>query len=209
MRKTHRLATRTAQSGFTLMEVLIALAVLAVIAAIALPNFTKAKSGVSEGMVTPRLKTIAAAEASFRSTLRKNRYAPISELRNTTVDGVPLIAPTLINEVGGTLAFDGWILSELEAAGPTTFGIKAEPLNSASQVGGDNSDSIGKGGKLGGPGGIVKVDCTVSAYCVFEDGVVRKGTVCGCTRDSAPVDGPAAPAGKPVDFGPPPMIDPN
>lgn len=201
--------SRKAQRGFTLMEVLITLAVLAVIAAIALPNFTKAKSGVGEGMVAPRLKNIAAAEASFRSTLRKNRYAPLSELRTTTVDGVPLIAPTLISESGGALAFDGWILSEPEDAGQTTFGIVAMPATTSNQGGGDDSDTIVKGGKLGGPGGIVKVDCSVTAYCVFEDGVVRKGTACGCTRESQPVDGPAPTAGKPVDFGPPPMIEPN
>ena len=199
---------KSTERGFTILEVLIAIAVLAVIAAFALPNFTKAKSGVAEQLVAPRLKTIAAAEAAFRSALRKNRYATIGELRNTKVDGVSLLDPKLIDEIGGTIAFDGWMLSDIEAAGPNTFGVVANRINSGKDLGGG-----GRGGRGGGPGGIVVVDCTVPAYCVFEDGVVRRGNACGCTRASEPVDGPGpasppsgdAPEGAPSSGGGPPV----
>lgn len=205
MRKRNSSA-RAAARGFTVMEALVAAAVLAIIAAIALPNFLKSRQGVNEGLVAPRLKTIAAAQASFRATLRKNRYAPLGELRTTKVDGVPLISPSLVSENGETLAFDGWVLTEVETATDTTFGIRADPADGSRQAGGvadgvGDAESVGKGGRLGGPGGIVRANCDATSYCVFEDGVVRKGTVCDCTRSSQPVDGQAAPAGKPIGIG--------
>ena len=208
MRKRHS-PSRAAERGFTVMEALVVAALIVIIAAIALPNLLKSRQGVSEGLVAPRLKTIAAAQASFRSTLRKNRYAPLAELRTTKVDGVPLISPSLVSESGETLTFDGWVLTEVETATDTTFGIRADPANSSRQAGGvadgvGDVESVGKGGRLGGPGGIVQANCDATSYCVFEDGVVRKGTACDCTRNSQPVEGASSKGGKPIsiDGGP-------
>lgn len=191
-----------APKGFTLMEALIALAVLAIIAAIALPIFTKARSGAGERLVRPRLQNIAAAETSFRSTLGKNRYAPLSELRNTLVEGVPLISPTLMKEAGGSVSFDGWALSEVEPAGSNTFGIKAVPLG--------GGKSTGPGGDA--QGGAIQSDCSSIAYCIFEDNVVRKGTACDCTRKSDPLGKSDPLEGPPKDGSPtddlPPHITP-
>src|SRR5581483_952207 len=174
MRKTYSPSRAAAARGFTVMEALVAGAVLAIIAAIALPNFLKSRQRVNEGLVAPRLKTVAAAETSFRSTLRKNRYAPLAELRTTKVDGVPLISPSLVSENGEAVAFDGWVLTEVETPSETTFGIRAEPADGSRQAGGvadgvGDVESVGKGGRLGGPGGIVQANCDATSYCVFED----------------------------------------
>ena len=53
--------------GFTLVEIMIVVAIIALLAAIAIPNLLRARLNANESAAASQLKTITAASISFRS----------------------------------------------------------------------------------------------------------------------------------------------
>jgi len=64
--------------GFTLVEIMIIVAIIALLAAIAIPNLTRARLQTNELAAQSALKTIAKAEAAYRSA--NPNYATLSQL---------------------------------------------------------------------------------------------------------------------------------
>jgi len=64
-----------AAGGFTLIELMIVIALIAIIAAIAIPNLIEARKGSNEAAAIGALRTITTAQALFREGDKDKRYA--------------------------------------------------------------------------------------------------------------------------------------
>ncbi len=69
-----RVHTRTRAAGFTLVEIMIVVAIIALIAAIAIPNFLRARVNANESSAIASMRVLIGAAESFRSNQTPNTY---------------------------------------------------------------------------------------------------------------------------------------
>lgn len=106
------------QSGWSLLELLIVIALIVIIAAFALPRLWQTKQASTEQIVRTRLVEIAAQQAVFRNLLGRARYATLSELQNTQAEGRPLVSAI-------DLSVQGWSFFDAEPPSANTFCLGA------------------------------------------------------------------------------------
>ena len=68
--------------GFSLVELLIVVAILGIIAAIAIPNLLASKRAANDGSAIASMRTIHSAQATYRSTAGAGEYANLVDLMN-------------------------------------------------------------------------------------------------------------------------------
>ena len=68
-------------AGFSLIELLITVAIIGIIAAIAIPNLLASKRAANEGSAQYSLRTIHSCEITYYATIGGGTYADIPELR--------------------------------------------------------------------------------------------------------------------------------
>jgi len=156
------------QKGFSLIELLIVVAIILIIAAIAIPNLLRARIAAQESSAVGSTRTIVTAQISYNSAYPTVGFASaLSNLAGTSCSTtVTSVNACLIDALLGAGTKSGYTFTSAATGGttPTTgFYVYANP--------------------------VTQYTTGVRSFCAATDGVVRYGasTMSGCAGTETPL----------------------
>jgi type IV pilus assembly protein PilA len=138
------------QKGFSLIELLIVVAIILIIAAIAIPNLLRSKMAANEASAVASTRTLITAQATYQSTYQTyataiTKLGPPSGTADATSTTAGLIDTVLANagSTGGSGKGKSGFFFDISGASDTAFVVKAKPTASTTGNRGFCADQSG------------------------------------------------------------------